>query len=186
MRKIGQKLLLAASVGFLFSCSPTLKVSSDYDRSIDFTRYKTWSLYPPEKSLTISSLNQDRIIKGVKSEMAKKGYQESSSPDLLVNTVAIVKNKTDVTASTDYYGYGGLYRPYYWGTGMSSSYTSYSVDHYKVGSLIIDILDAKTQKLLWQGIGNSKLDQSHTDADTRIPEAIGKIMEGFPPGTSKK
>lgn len=165
----------------LHSCGPSLKVSSDYDHRVDFTRYKTFQLYTGTKT-NISSLNQDRILNSVKAEMQGKGLTEDSKqPDLLVNVSAIVKNNVQVSSNTNYYGYGGAVRPYYWGDGMVTGYTTYDVDHYKSGSLIIDMVDASTKKLVWQGVGDSKIDEPASDADQRIAGAVNKIMQGFPP-----
>ncbi len=168
----------------LVSCGPTLQVRSDYDKRVDFTRYRTYELYNGTGN-NISSLNQDRVLRSVRQEMQKKGFVEDSvHPDLLVNTSAIVGNGTEVSSNTNYYGYGGVARPYYWGAGMSSSYTTYDVTHYKEGSLIIDMVDAPTKKLVWQGVGNSRIDESTKDADSRIAGAVKKILEDFPPGPS--
>ena len=71
-------------------------------------------------------------------------------------------------------------------THMTSSTTSYSVDNYKDGSLIIDVVDAKTNKLIWQGTGNKEIDKPAKDPDTAIPKAISSIMSSFPPGKTKK
>jgi len=170
------------------SCESSLKVSSDYDKSVNFGQYKTFSIYHDAKSSdAISSLNQDRIVNAIRSEMTKKGFTEAtSSPDLLVNSVAILKDKQSVTANTNYYGYGGYYRPYYWGTGMTSSTTSYNVENYKDGSLIIDVVDAASQKLVWQGVGNKEIDGPIKDPDKKIPQAIASIMKDFPPGAKSK
>ena len=171
------------------SCGPSLKVSSDYDRNANFAGYKTFALYKePDSLVTISPLNHDRIMTAVSAEMTGKGFgQTESDPDLLVNPVAIVKNKVSVSANSNYYGYGGYYRPYSWGAGYGGySTTSYDVEQYKEGSLIIDVLDAKTKKLLWQGTGNSKIDTDIRDPDQRIREAINKIMADFPPGNPSK
>ena len=163
------------------SCGTSLQVSSDHDSRVDFSKYKTFQLYTGGKN-NITSLNLDRIHNAVRTEMHGKGFTEDAqSPDLLVNTSAIVKNNVEVSSNTNYYGYGGVVRPYYWGDGMGSSYTTYDIDHYKTGSLIIDIIDASTKKLVWQGVGNSKLDKYADNADSRISGAINKIMENFPP-----
>lgn len=169
------------------SCGSTLKVNTDYDKNVDFNKYKTFSLYKMDTTSGISQLNRDRITTAIRNEMVKKGYQEtSSSPDLLVNQVAIFKDKVSVSSSTNYYGYGGVYRPYYWGGAGISGSTTYNVDEYKDGSLIIDVIDAGTQKLIWQGVGNKEIDGPVKDPDTKIPKAITMIMEGFPPGKGKK
>lgn len=134
----------------------------------------------------ISQLNQQRIIAAIREELIKKGLQENvGSPDLLVNATAIFKNKIAVNSNTNYYGYGGVYRPYYWGGAGGSSSTTYNVEHYKDGSLIIDVIDAKTKSLLWEGTGNSEIDGPLKDPDAEIPKAINKILAGFPPGATK-
>jgi hypothetical protein len=182
--RLGMVFMLAA----IYSCGPSLKVTSDYDKAANFAQYKTFSLYQDAKvSDAISQLNHDRVINSIKSEMVKKGYQENtSSPDVLVNAVAIFKDKVSVSATTDYYGYGGFYRPYYWGGGMSSSTTNYNTRHYKDGSLIIDIVDANSKKLVWQGVGNKEIDKPAKDPDKAISSAVASIMESFPPGAKKK
>lgn len=182
-----QFLIGLLAILMVWSCGPTLKVNTDYDKSVDFSKYKTFSLYKMDTNSGISELNQKRIATAIRNEMISKGFQENtSSPDMLVNQVAIFKDKVAVSSTTNYYGYGGVYRPYYWsGAGVSGT-TSYNVDEYKEGSLIIDVIDAGTQKLIWQGIGNKEIDGPVKDPDTKIPKAITMIMEGFPPGKAKK
>jgi hypothetical protein len=91
-----------------------------------------------------------------------------------------------VSSTTNYYGYGGVYRPYYYSGFGGYNTTNYNIDHYKDGSLIIDIIDASTEKLVWQGTGNKEIDGPVKDPDKRIPEAVGMIMANFPPGAEKK
>ena len=67
-----------------------------------------------------------------------------------------------------------------------SSYTTYDVQNYKDGSLIIDIIDAKTQKLIWEGVGNKEIDSPAKDPEKAINEAVATIMSNFPPGADKK
>jgi hypothetical protein len=168
-----------------WSCAPSLKVNTDYDKAADFTKYKTFALYNPENTnSSISQLNQSRINTAIIAEMTKRGYVENTgAPDLLVNSTAIFKDRVAVS-STNTYMYGGMYRPYGWGPGMSN--TNYDVQHYKDGSLIIDVVEASSKKLLWQGTGNKEIDGPIKDPDTNIPKAIGMIMNEFPPGHAKK
>jgi len=187
MRNYLPCLLLIVTVATL-SCEPQLKVTNDYDKAANFGGYKTFSMYQDVNIHdAISQLNQDRIINAIKSELTKKGLKEtSSSPDLWVNAVAILKDRVDVTANTNYYGYGGYYRPYaYYGAGMGGT-TTYNTRHYKDGSLIIDLVDANTKKLVWQGIGNKEIDKPAKNPDETIPKAIASIMESYPPGAAKK
>ncbi len=188
MKKILSIHLAVLLIVLSWSCGSGLKVTSDSDKQVDFKKYKTYMIYEGATvNDAISQLNRDRILAAIKTEMNRKGFQEStSSPELLVNPIAIFKDKTSVTANSNYYGYGGVYRPYYWGVAGTSSTTTYDVRNYKDGSLIIDVIDAGSKKLIWQGIGNKEIDGPVKDPDKRIPEAISMIMASFPPGAGKK
>jgi hypothetical protein len=185
-----RQFLLLAVVVLAISCEPSLKVSQDFNKDVNFTQYKTFAMYKNDTiSTAISQLNRDRIINSIKSEMVKKGFQENpASPDLMVNAVAIFKDRVSVNEYSNYYGYGGFYRPYYWGgAGMyGSSSSSIDIQHYKDGSLIIDIVDTKEKKLVWQGVGNKEIDGPLKNPEKVVPEAVATIMKGFPPGASKK
>ena len=103
-----------------------------------------------------------------------------------MNVVAVLKDRVSVTANTNYYAYGGVYRPYYWGTGGAvSGTTNYDVQHYKDGSLIIDVIDGHTKTLVWQGIGNREIDAPLKDPETRVPKGVKSIMATFPPKEKK-
>ena len=179
-------ILILAFVAW--SCEPALKVTSDYDKSANFQQYKTFKMnLSDEAHESISALNKERVYAAVKAEMLKRNYMESENADLIVHTASIFKDKQSMTAHTSSYGYGGYYRPYGWGGAMGvSSYTTYDVQNYKDGSLIIDIIDAKTQKLIWEGVGNKEIDSPAKDPEKAINEAVATIMSNFPPGADKK
>lgn len=177
-------------LGLIFSCSPTVKVTTDYDHSTNFGEYKTFAVYDLKAQQgQVNQLNVDRVTKAIRNEMLAKGFTESDNPDLKVNAVSILKNKTSVSANTDFYGYGGMYRPYgYWGGGamMGGANTTFNSYDYVDGSLVIDIVSTKTQKLVWQGIGNAEIDSKPDNPEEFINSSIKKILAGFPPGAEKK
>ena|SRR2546428_11448624 len=191
MKNINLLSSLMAALFILFivsACSTPMKVSTDYDKTVDFSKYKTFALYSGlDTSHAISQLNKNRITAAIKSEMIKKGFTESSSnPDVVVNANAILQNMKSVTANTNYMGVGGAYRPYGWGAGGGMSTTTYNVNNYKDGSLIIDVIDVQKKQLIWQGIGNKEIDGPIKDPDKAIPAGIAKIMASFPPGAATK
>lgn len=182
------QMLLALLVFINMSCEAPLKVTSDYDKSANFTNYSSFALVKfSEKDQPISELNANRIIGAIKAEMIAKGFKENAeAPDLKVNAVTIMTKKKEVTATTNYYDYGGIYRPYAWGTGMGSGYTTVNVDDYTDGSLIIGIIDTATGRLIWEGIGNKEIDSPSGNPDVTIPAAVTQIMKNFPPLAKKK
>jgi len=178
-------------LGLFFSCSPTVKVTNDYDHAINFGEFKTFAVYDLKAQQgQVNQLNIERVTNAIRAEMTAKGFTESTSnPDLKVNAVSILKNKTQVTADSNFYGYGGMYRPYgYWGGGamMGGASTTFNSYDYVDGSLIIDIVSTKTDKLVWQGIGNAEIDSKPDNPEEFINSSIKKILEGFPPGAVKK
>src|SRR5215471_12825134 len=102
MKKVTIKMFfLILPVVLVTSCKPTLKVVSDYDKSANFSSYKSFSLYYLLTSRTVSELNEERIWNYIRAEMVKKGYVENDkNPDLVVNAVSILDNKKYVTADS--------------------------------------------------------------------------------------
>jgi hypothetical protein len=180
--KIFQFLLIITISIIAVSCGSTLKVTNDYDKTANFSNYKSFSIYRLKTSGSVSQLNAERIVNSIKAEMIAKGYNYvESKGDLTINAITILKDKQAVSASTNYYGYGGLYRPYgyYAGMGMAST-TSVSTYNYKDGSLTIEMVDTKSTKMVWQGIGNKEIDGPSKDPDTAIRNGVNKIMATFP------
>jgi hypothetical protein len=185
IRKIRITLSLI-SVMVATSCETPIKVTTDYDKSVNFSRYTTFAMLTlNEKDQSISQLNANRILKAVKTQMLAKGFEEdTASPDMKVNVVTIMTNKQEISANTNNYGYGGAYRPYGWGAG--SGYTTVDVKDYTDGSLIVEVIDASNNQLIWEGVGNKDIDGPSKNPDETIPAAIAKIMKDFPPGKNKK
>jgi hypothetical protein len=180
-------LIFAVFVG-MSGCEPALKVTSDYDKAANFPAYKTFKMVNSDEAhQSISVLNKERVFNAVRAQMLKRNFVESETPDVIVHTASIFKDKQSVSSYSSSYGYGGYYRPYGWGGSMGvSSYTTYDVQDYKDGSLIIDIIDAKTEKLVWEGVGNKEIDKPAKDPEKAINEAVASIMSSFPPGVDKK
>lgn len=188
-------LLIVLEVVFS-SCGSSLKVSTDYDKTIDFKKYKTFSVYDLKQTGSVNPANADRIVNAIKKQMKEKGFvEDTQNPDIHINAVSILTSKEAVAmdaAPTNYYGYGGVYRPYgYYGVGYGYGYvenpdTRENEYDYKQGTLMIDIVDTKTQKMVWQGVGNSEIDTKPVNADEIINYAVGAIMVSFPPEPNKK
>ncbi|MNE44875.1 hypothetical protein D3C80_1391290 [compost metagenome] len=190
IKRTSLRIIPILFLGLFYSCAPTVKVTTDYDHAANFSEYKTFAVYDLKAQQgQVNQLNVDRVAKAIRNEMLAKGFTESSNPDLKVNAVSILKNKTQVTADSNFYGYGGMYRPYgYWGGGamMGGGSTTFNTYDYVDGSLVIDIVSAKTDKLVWQGIGNAEIDTRPDNPEQFINDAIKKILAGFPPGAVKK
>jgi len=163
------KAFILSIVAVNVACGTSLKVMSDYDKNIDFKRYKTFAVDTVRINETLNQLNISRITNAVKADLVKKGFTENiSGPDFKVSAAAIVKDKQSMAGNTDYYS-------------EATRYTTYNLQNYKDGSLLVDIADAKTNKLVWEGIGNKQVNKPIKDPDKEIPAMVTSIMAGFPP-----
>ncbi len=59
------------------------------------------------------------------------------------------------------------------------------VSQYTEGTLILDFVDAKTQKLVFRGTGNATVSDPQTNAAS-IKEVVEKIIKEFPAGIRQK
>lgn len=166
MKNISLILALLTFV-FITSCN-AVNVATDYDRSANFTSYKTYSFHKKGlEKLSINDLDKNRIISSIDREMATKGFTKvSANADLVVNVLA--SSTQEVRVDNNMYGYG------YW-VGYPS------VSDYTAGKIIIDIIDDKRNILIWQGVG-SDLNLTNVSAkNEKIPQAINEILAKFPP-----
>lgn len=172
------------AVLLLSACSSTPKVSSDYDRDVNFSAYRTFGFVD---SLATDKSGYSTLITGyfksaVAREMTGLGYVYSNkTPDLLVNFTTNVESRSDVrsTGTTMYPGYYG-YR-----AGMYGSFATYPADvstvHYKVGTVTVDVIDSRMKQLVWEGTTEGKLTKSVMEnPEAAINGAVANIFTHYP------
>lgn len=156
----------------LDSCS-SVRVSADYDKSVDYSQYKTYAFFKDGiDRVKVHDLDKKRILKAIESELKAKGLTPSDNPDLLVNFSTDATERVDVD-----YGWG--WRPY----GFGAAYSNVSVS--TEGILMIDLIDGQRKELVWQGVGEGVLTKDMEQKEERIQEFVNKIMAKFPPQTKK-
>src|SRR5260370_13325295 len=139
--KVHNVFVSVAMFFFLTAAVFAQQVKTDYDRSANFDQYKTYSW---QKVETKDPLWVDRIKSAVDAALTAKGWTQATS-DGNVSLVAIEATKNQQTLNTFYDGFGGGWR---WG-GFGNATTT--VDNYKVGTLVLDMFDTQTKKLIWRG-----------------------------------
>jgi hypothetical protein len=171
-------LILLLSIT-IFSCA-TIKISSDFDRQADFSKYKTYQLSNETQNLQIQQLNRDRIIAAVENEMAVKGFTKSDNPDIIVDVNITGKEIQTATATTTG-GYGYGYRG--WGYGGGFSTTQINYDQYTEGTMIITFVDVSEEKIVWQGTGTKTLveNASAEKREKNINYSVQQIISKYPP-----
>ena len=131
--------------------------------------------------------------------LTAKGWNlQQRQPDLLISYTATVGRGTRTNYYTNYGGYpgwgwgggfgygwrggwggwGGFYNPYYaFGPGFAygGALTYEDQEHYKEGTLVIDLIDRRTQKVIWRGFGVGEV---HHDPQKNIDD-LPKVVQGI-------
>jgi len=180
--KLQRVLFVLIGMMFLFAGkSSAQQVKTDYDRSADFGQYKTYSW---EHVKTKEPLDVDRIKNAVNAALAAKGWtQVDSSGD--VSIVAIEMTRNQQTLNTFYNGFGGGWGWRRFGGGGFGEATT-TTETYKVGTLVVDLFDTKTKKLLWRGTSSDTLSNNADKNIKNLDKGVEKMFKQFPPGSSKK
>lgn len=165
-------LLLLASLSF------AQNVKTDYDHNANFAQYKTFSW---EKVQTTDPLMVDRIKSAVNANLAAKGLTLVPSGGE-VEVFAIETTQNQQTLDTFYNGFGGGRR---WGFGGGFGDATTTVETYQVGTLVVDLFDAKTEKIIWRGSSSDTLSNKADKNTKNLDKGVKKMFQHFPPAPKK-
>ncbi|PQJ76034.1 DUF4136 domain-containing protein [Polaribacter gangjinensis] len=173
-------IILFTAVILLSACS-AIKVTTDYDIQVDFTKYKTFAFYKPSiDKADVSDLDKKRILRALETELLAKGFIKSENPDMLVSFFTKSRERVDVNQSNVGFGWG-------WGWGwnpwmMNGGMNNVNVSQFTEGTLFVDFIDKEKKELIWQGIGTGALRNENRDKkEERIKEFVKEIVSRFPP-----
>ncbi|MCA9509377.1 MAG: DUF4136 domain-containing protein [Myxococcales bacterium] len=162
----------------------TYPVDTDWDRDADFAhlgRY-AWTADQPlagQDPRVDSDLLDARLRRAIDDALAARGYTRvaaSDAADFLVTYHFAVDTQLEVQTHVfgDPYGYRNV-------PGPTQGYAS--VREYQVGSLVIDVVGARDERLVWRGSTPTYLLGARTpeQRDARAREAVDAILAKFPP-----
>jgi hypothetical protein len=183
--KPNQLLLLAAGVIALAGCSSTpTKVSSGPIRAQTFSFVNPGSKPVPDfadNRQAVHAMIHDAITKN----LAAKGIKQvDSGGDLTVGYLLIVGNNGATAAINDYFGYGSDAEALH--EKVQDAYTSSkNPNYFEAGTLVIDLSDTKTYKLLKRGYATRPIlkDLPPDARAARIQEVVDEILRDVRVGT---
>jgi hypothetical protein len=158
-------------------------VSVDYDKSADFSKIKTFAL----KMGTAwgNPLGEKRVANEIEEALTAKGWSKAdeSKADAIVVLHGATQVKKDL--NTFYSGGMGGYGYRYGGFGGGGTAHT-SVSEYTVGTLVVDIFDAKSKSLLFRGTATDELSDKPEKNQKKLAKVSDKMFKNFPPGSAKK
>jgi Domain of unknown function (DUF4136) len=168
-----------AAVAALGACG-SLTVNTDWNTSIDFSRYKTWNFNVD--TLNDRRFQPERLRRAVRTALTSKGLTRvDSNPDLIVIYRATMDSATPPTAApTGGSGWGPAWRG--WGYGGYGSVRDSTASGQPIppGALTIALVDPKLDRLVWRAVANAP-PSSGVDANEFLQQAVDEMFAQFPP-----
>lgn len=205
-------LALAATVLLLVAGCAT-NYRNDFDPNVDFTRFRTYGYLEPKEidssGLLSNSLVRQRVETLISRQLDSHGLRRvplDQSPDLEVLYWVGVKEKQQVSSVPRQAPYPPTYvytprpgyaRPYPYpypsypgypyGTGRwGTVYNDVMVTNYREGTLIVDLIDARTKNLVWRTYLVRALSDNPDDNLKGADRDLEKAFAKFPPGEEAK
>jgi hypothetical protein len=178
-----QRLWFSIAITILSATATLAETKTDYDRNADFSRYKTYSW---NNVHTQDALWVDRIKAAVNSALAAKGWTEvASGGDVSIMAMEMTKHHQTLNTYYDNFGGGWGWR---WGGGLGDDFgTSTTTEQtYTVGTLVVDLFDTNTKKLIWRGSASDTLSDKSDNNIKKLNADVKKMFEHFPPETGRQ
>ena len=178
---------IALGLALLTGCA-TYTVHADYDSSANYGAYKTFDWYAASKYAKGktdgggSPIMDRRVRHAVEKQLQAKGFQleKKAEPDFLVTYYPVYHNRQVVTTTST--GAGLRWRPFHYGLQSAVS----EVRNIKEGSIVLEIVDYKSNELIWTSVAEGALTdlRNPEDADEVVNDAVSRMLDKWPPHAS--
>ncbi len=169
------------------ACGPAVDVHTVVSPEASLTTLRTFHVLaaprprdrgrlPPNHPMLDNSITNRTLRTAIMRGFESRGYlRNDSNPDFAVAYYASARERLDVT----YWDYGYAWRPRWWG-GRGRAWAGPLVTVYTEGTVIIDVIDAKSRDLLWRGRGVAVVSDDEQQYLADIQETVQAILDKFP------
>lgn len=163
-------LLLGLALVLNINGCGNMSIASEYDPKYNFADLKTYAWIPDPDIDVDSQLEVKRLKAAIDKKMAQMGYQQSEEPNFKIALHMLTGGTTNLAE----WGYG-----YGWQGASGYGVSAYPVGQ---GSILVDIIDAKTNELVWQGLGSAETQNEDAEIrDRTIRRMLNELFKDFPP-----
>jgi hypothetical protein len=170
---------VAAAAMAALGCATTMTVSSHVERGLNFSSYRSFDWGPADAlptgdpRLDRNPFFKDHVQGAVEKQFAARGIELSASgtPDLLIHYHANIRQRIEVNRVDRTYGY------------CSAGDCPPETIAYEAGTLVLDIIDARTNRLVWRGWAQNGVEDMLDDPDRMartIDQAVARMLERLP------
>ncbi len=153
--RLGLLALMLAGAGL------AQKVQFNFDEAADFSAYKTYRWVDIDEGEQIDEITDRQIRVALDTELATKGLTKTESEDanLYIGYQVALSSERGFTSYSSDWGYGPGWGRRGWGGGggFGGGMTTGQTSTIPVGTIDLDIYDAKAKRLVWRGIASKTL-----------------------------
>lgn len=165
----------------LAGCSSSKVLKTEKSEGVDFSSYKTFDFYKVEARGDTNSQKYNESIEKLEDaiaiKMQKFGYLLSkTNPDILINVGVVVMEKIQTRQTdlrTDAPRYIGQ-RRYSWKS------QEVETGRYRQGTVTVEVVDRKQNKLVWQGVIEDIIPQKDAKLERTIKKGVEKLFASYP------
>lgn len=180
------RFAIAATMGLFSAAAFAQDVKTDFDKDADFASIKTFAVKIGTR--WNNELSEKRVANEIQQTLTEKGWTSADADKadaIVVLHGATEKEKTLNTFYSGMGGYGG-YGWRGWGGGMGMGSATTTTSEYLVGTLVVDIFNAKSKALMFRGTAQDELSDKPEKNVKKLDKASSKMFKDFPPGSAKK
>lgn len=183
IRKAILPIVTLATV-LISGCASGPSIRADFDKSADFSAYRTFGFVKElgTDRAGYSTLITNHFKQAVTSALETRGYRYAErDPDLLVNFSTNVRHESDVQ-TVQVPSYSGGYYGYRYGLYSAPDFdTHLLVSSHRVGTVNIDVVDAKRKQLVWEGVLEGALtDEVLSNPEPAIDYVVTELFKRYP------
>ena len=186
MSRFSSTSSLLISLALLTACTSNPRVQSDFDDSVNFSQYKTFSFGSQTEVLDPDF--HERLLLAfsavVEEQMLSRGYVKSDNPDVLIDVSVDVED--NIRAPLPSHGCAS-YRYYkgrnvYMGSQYIEDIGNRTLCRYTEGSINIDMIDLKLNRTIWDGVSFVRFNKRESGAmlNLFIMREVDTMFESSP------
>jgi hypothetical protein len=170
-----------AAIALLACASQQLNVA--YDPDEDFSALQSFAWFPQETRMQAENAARypkqyEAANRAIEKRLQEKGYSKAArgAADFLVLYHLSLERKLDTTT---------INAPYTGGTSeweVHRTAPAEQVLEYAEGTLVIDVLDNRTRRLVWRGTARGRHDGVPQAA--YVEQRVSEVLDRFPPPAS--
>ncbi len=163
----------------LTGCASGPQTRTDRDPAVDMKAYRSFGFYDPAVSggSRYTTIMYQRLEAATRTQLERFGYRyDADSPELRVNFRLYIVDRQELRSTNT-----SVVRPVRYGGWVG--YGGVETVNYRQGTLVIDLVDANRQALVWRGVAEGRLtgkvvNNPGAAVDTTVKEVFAKFPDG--------